>query len=239
MKKVGYLLVLSFLLTPLGSCTWDSKETVKGNGELSTETRSPDNFRSVTVEGPYEIEVIAGDQPRVVIEAESNLMEYIITEVEDGKLTIKNKKDTRLRPDKDLVITVFTDELEDLRVLGSGSINTGLITGEKVRLSVIGPGSITTSAQTTELRAIVNGSGKIDIAGRGDKAHYSITGSGKIQAAEFETESARANITGSGAVHCRVNEELESSITGSGKVIYSGQPELSSKVTGSGSVRAE
>lgn len=239
MKKVCYFLVFSFLLAALSSCTWDGKETVKGNGDLSTETRTPDNFQSITVEGAYEVEVRPGDQQRIVIEAESNLMEYILTEVEGGKLTIKNKKDTRLRPGKDLVITVFTDELENLQVMGSGSLNSGLVTGEKVRLSVTGSGSITASAQVTELKARVKGSGHIELAGQGSEADYSITGSGKILAGKFEAKSVKANITGSGSVHCNVSDELVSSITGSGKVIYSGQPELKTSVTGSGSVRSE
>ena len=95
MKK---LIILSFiLLASIQINAQRKKNFIKGNGNVTEQTREVGSYDGIVVSGSFEVKLYAGNEGSIKVEAESNLLEYIETIVKDGKLHIGFKKGTIYR----------------------------------------------------------------------------------------------------------------------------------------------
>ncbi|HKJ40886.1 MAG TPA: DUF2807 domain-containing protein, partial [Sunxiuqinia sp.] len=80
-KKLSYLTLLLFIAVGFNSCLEDF--SVIGNGHSATETRGTSYFDEVKSSGSFEVFITPGDDYLVEVTAETNLLPYIITEVDN------------------------------------------------------------------------------------------------------------------------------------------------------------
>jgi len=66
---------------------WGGKK-IKGNGDVTTITRTTDDYDALRLAGWMDFELVKGEEGTIKIEGESNLLEYIITEIEYGGLVV-------------------------------------------------------------------------------------------------------------------------------------------------------
>ena len=92
MKK---LLIGLFVLISI-SASAQKWETIKGNGEVKKETRELNSFTSLASQGSMNVQISYGNSNSVTVEADENLLPYIETKVEDGRLMIRPKKNVNL-----------------------------------------------------------------------------------------------------------------------------------------------
>src|SRR5262245_28058978 len=109
MKKVFVCLFTVLLF--FSSCRFVTGERIRGNGHLTTETRSPGNFKSVSSHGSFDVIVSSGGQ-EVKVEAEDNLLPYIETYVEGYTLHVDTKDNYWLRPSRKVKIFVSSPDYE-------------------------------------------------------------------------------------------------------------------------------
>ena len=121
MKK---LLIALFVLISVSSFAqpW---ETIKGNGQIKKETREVSNYTSLASQGSMNVQIAYGNSNSVVVEADENLLPYIETSVENGKLTIKSKKNVNLKSSSKMVVHVSMTTINSLQLSGSGNIKVG------------------------------------------------------------------------------------------------------------------
>jgi len=174
------------------------------------------------------------------LEGDNDDLEEIITEVSNGKLTIKykNNKGWKLGRDR-ITIHLSTPEISVISLGGSGKImSQGLIESNDLTLSVSGSGKITLEVNADELDQKISGSGNMYLSGEADRANISISGSGQLDAVDMEVDHYTVRISGSGKCKINVGDSLEANISGSGSVYYKGDPDkIRSNVSGSGKVR--
>lgn len=233
-----HLLLLVICTTVLFSC--DNNETIKGNGNNTTQTRQPGSFKGIKLMGSMNVEVKKGTETNVEIDAEENIISYIETYVEDGRLIVKYKDDVNINNTGDVVVKVTTPELSEAEVFGSGDIDgNGKFSSEnKMSISVLGSGTIKLEVDAPSVEAKTTGSGNIDLSGNTKDAEFSTLGSGEINAGELKAENATAKTLGSGDIHLFASVKLNATINGSGGVTYKGGGAVSSSIHGSGSVNA-
>ena len=98
-----------------GACNikFDNKgKTITPKGDAITETRNIGTFDKIDVEDAFNIHYKAGiPTDGLTIEAAPNLMEYIVTEVTDGELSIRLKDRYSIHDGK-IVITVGSPTLK-------------------------------------------------------------------------------------------------------------------------------
>jgi hypothetical protein len=58
---------------------WGKK--LRGNGNMERMERSTGDYDAVAVSGFFDVELVSGNEGDVIVHAEENLQEYIITEV--------------------------------------------------------------------------------------------------------------------------------------------------------------
>jgi len=230
-------LFLCVLMPVLFSCNLMG-ERVEGNGQVTTETRQVSSFNSVDCDGPMNI--ILQDQPDagIKVEADQNLLPYILTNVDGKTLHIKTKSGYNLNSDNPMRVYVSAPVFNEVNLDGSGNITSQsiLVNPDEMSLKLSGSGNIEVQVNTPELSTKMNGSGNIKLAGSADKWSAALSGSGNMYCFGLTTQRAEVSISGSGDAEVTASQKLVLKINGSGQIKYKGSPNVESHINGSGSV---
>ena len=84
------LLLAGFLLLAMviTMCSCGSLRTIRGTGDITSETREVSGFSAVNLAGIGNVVVDYGEQESLRIEAEDNLLPYLESKVEGDTLTL-------------------------------------------------------------------------------------------------------------------------------------------------------
>ncbi|WGK64322.1 head GIN domain-containing protein [Croceiramulus getboli] len=236
---ITLILAIAFTL-PASAQWWGKNKRVKGNGDETTITREVGSYDQVNVAGFFDVELVAGKEGSLTLKGESNLLEYIITEVENGALKIKTEKGVNLDPswNKTIFITVPFEDLEEVTLSGSGDvIAKDVIKADQFRTAVAGSGDLIVEVDAGDAEAKVAGSGDLTIKGRATNFTTAVAGSGDVHASDLKAENVTASVAGSGDISVYCSGMFKARVSGSGDIEYSGNPQKEDiKVAGSGSV---
>ena len=90
-KQLKTILVIPFLLAMTLSFGQNWGKGEKGNGDTTTVTRNVGDYEGIKCAGFMDFKLVQGNEGKITLEGESNLLEFIVTEVKNGSLTIKVK----------------------------------------------------------------------------------------------------------------------------------------------------
>lgn len=234
MLAVGLLLAGCEINIDLGA-----SETIEGSGEQTEVTRALEDFDEVSfgVGGTLIIEQTG--RPGLRIEGDANLMEHIATEVDGNTLTIKTEGKVKLDPDVPLRFYLSVDELEAIRVAGSGNVEVDGLDADDLTLSIAGAGDVELeNLNADELEVEIAGAGDVVLSGKVDRQEISVAGTGDVEAEDLMSEEAEVNIAGAGSVRLHARDRLDVKIMGTGSVYYRGSPDITRQIMGMGSVEA-
>ena len=235
MKKFTIIIIL-LAFTANVNAQWYGKK-IKGNGNVVTETRNVSDYSQIAVAGSFDVKLIAGKEGKLIIKGEDNLLEYLITEVKDGKLKIKWEKGININTTKELLVTVPFEDIEAVSLAGSGDVfSEDTIKTDNLKVALAGSGDVKLIINASSISSAVSGSGDIKLMGSSENLKCAIAGSGDINGYELASDNVEVSIAGSGDIKVNAKENLKARISGSGDVYYKGNPRQDVKVSGSGSV---
>jgi len=206
------------------------------------ENRNVSGFTRVSFGVPGNMYINIGNEFKVTLEGDEDVIDDIITEVSAGRLVIK-KENWRINMNEKVTINITMPELEGVGVSGSGRAEIrDAVKAEDLSLSVSGSGKLYTSdIVVSDMKCGISGSGDIIMDGKGtvSRADISISGSGNYSGEAATLGSVEISISGSGNCLVSVSESLKASVSGSGNVTYTGSPRVDARVSGSGKVRSK
>lgn len=235
MKKL-LILILVFTGQQIFAQPW---KTIKGDGNMKTETRTVTGFSSLSSHGAIDVNINYGNSNSIQIEADENLLPYIETSVENGKLIIQTRKNVNLRSPRKMVVSVSMTKINALQLSGSGNIEAdgSFSSEEETKIMVSGSGNIhLASASFKTVNIAISGSGNIVLkGGTARSVLVSVSGSGNADCSDIAADNAEVKISGSGNAKVNINKSLSANISGSGNVYYKGSAkDISTRVMGSG-----
>ncbi|QCE42662.1 head GIN domain-containing protein [Psychroserpens sp. NJDZ02] len=242
MTTLKQTLVLGLTLLIFTSCNaqWGNGKKIKGNGNVTTITRSTSDYDAIRLAGWMDFKLVKGTEGNITIEGEENLLNYIITEVESNSLLIKIKNNINLKPSgsKTITITIPFDDIDKVSLAGSGDVSSNAtINSNNFETKVSGSGDMTLDIKSINVDATVTGSGDLTLTGHTKNLEASVTGSGDFHAGRLQADNAQTKVTGSGGIVVYAKDNLKAKVTGSGDIEYKGNPEkVDKKVTGSGDI---
>lgn len=240
MKKS--ILVLTAVLFSITSSNaqWWSNDKVNGNGDMVIKNRSVSNYDKVSLVGSMDVDLVRGKEGELKIEAESNLQQYITTEVSNGVLKISVEKGVSISPSRNMgvKVTVPFEDLEGVALTGSGDIQSlDQIKAADFETQVTGSGNLKLNLNVRDLKSSITGSGDTELKGNAETFSCKITGSGDFNAFDLKAGKVEASVSGSGDIEVTAIEELKARVSGSGDIVYKGNPQKQDfKTAGSGSV---
>lgn len=254
MKTKNYIgIIIFFTAIIVLSSGCNKLIPIEGNGSIATETRNSVSFNRVENQGPFSVYVVPDTAFYVVIEAESNLISHIRTNVHGNVLEIDSHEN--LDGNYDMVIRVHTPVIMGVGLSGSGLVDVAYFESPTFDATLSGSGLIYGDIKTVNFTSNISGSGEIDFVINADNAYanisgsgniilaglcnygdYKISGSGNIATYGLPLNECIAKISGSGNVYTEVSELLNVVISGSGNLYYRGNPTINTNITGSGQV---
>ena len=217
-------IITAFFGLSLISC---AQETVKGNGNFSTEIRNVnENFEAVGSSGAFE--VVINDAPqdgKIKLEGDANILGKIIVEVKGNSLVLETKKGFNLSFKKPVRITINAQNLKYLGLSGSGSIKAkGTQNVEEFTAAISGSGDIEAKVSAHKTSTAISGSGDITLSGKTKVLKVATSGSGDVHAFDLDANDVEIGVSGSGDTEIQVSESLTGGVSGSGDIFYKGNP---------------
>jgi hypothetical protein len=198
---------------------FSSDPRVRGDGVRATEVRSIGDFETLRVSGAIDVEVAVGGATGLEVAGDSNVLQYVETDVSDGVLAVRLERGSYALRER-LVVRVTAPSLARLELTGSGDADVRAL-------------------DEASLTVVSRGSGDLALAGRVDSLDLELEGSGDVSATDLVCGAVDVASTGSGDIALGSVDALEARVTGSGDIEYAGRPTvLRTEVEGSGSVRA-
>jgi hypothetical protein len=237
-KKQTIIIVASILFVTTSYAQWG--KSIKGNGQVTTVTRNTSEYDGIKCSGSFDYILVRGTEGSIKIEGEENLLEYIITEVKNNNLIVKEKDNMNLRTswNKSIKITIPFKDINNLSLTGSGDVkNEDLLTSNDLDISLTGSGDIVLNIKSSNTKANVTGSGDVTLKGATNSLKASVTGSGNFNGIDLESIDTDVLVTGSGDAKVVCNGNFKARVAGSGDIQYIGNPKTEdTKVAGSGDI---
>ncbi|WPU95164.1 head GIN domain-containing protein [Mucilaginibacter sabulilitoris] len=242
MKLLTSLLLAAALATGAADYTLAKTNPVVKTIDQTTQDRHLSGFHAVDLAGSFDVYITQGSTESVKVEAPSDVIDRIITEVQGGVLKIRSKKDTNWGGwnwgNKKVIIYVTAKDLNSVGVTGSGDIyfKDG-ITTNSLKLQITGSGDMLGKVSVKTLESKISGSGDMKLSGRADESMVSVVGSGDFTARELVTVNTAVRVAGSGDAVVNASDKVEASVSGSGDIHYTGGAKnISSSKAGSGDI---
>lgn len=215
-----------------------TNHSISTNGSIIIEERPWQAFSKIENKTSFDVHLIDSPERKINIEAPDNLVPYIKTTFEGGKLTISVKSNYKFRSNNKIVIYVpVTNQLKEIVQKGSGDIEMKTtLDVSSMNCVVNGSGDISVNVNAKTVDLTVQGSGDIEAYGSAEKLTVSVNGSGDIDAKKMIAKQADINVNGSGDAEAYVTQNVKAAIKGSGDVEVYGNPQKR-QVTHKGSGR--
>lgn len=231
---------LLLLALALSSSGCDTLRTIRGTGDITSQTREVTDFSAVDLAGIGNIIIDYGEQESLRIEAEDNLLPYLETEVDGDTLTIGIREGVNIIPTQGIFYYLTVRELDEVSVSGLGNIDLPLLEGTSVALNITGGGDIDAKeVNAKDLAVKLSGLGSLTIeGGEVTNSNVQLTGAGNYNASQLVSQVVNVQVTGLGSAGVWAEDALSATITGGGSVRYKGKPQITKNVTGLGVVEA-
>lgn len=238
--KVKIIIALAISMLLLAACNViNNNNTIKGSGNVITESREVSGFNRINISGSGDVLVRQGDTEALQIETDDNIMKYISTRVRNNTLYIDVDTDdgesispTRLTYTLDLV------NLSDVEISGSAKVTAAALDTNDLHVDISGSGRVSIDTLTTDSARInISGSGRVEMAGTAPQMNIDVGGSGTVVTSDLRCNRADIDVSGSGNVTIWATDSLHGEISGSGVVNYYGNPHSEFETTGSGAFK--
>ena len=222
-----------FVAIPFVACddmtvsTGDGSNKVKGNGILTTEEREIVPFNQIVLEGVFNVYLIQKEKESIRVEADENILPFIITEVENNILTIKLKDDSKITKMKKINVYITLADIIKIETKGVGLLNCmGKLNLKTVEVQLKGVGATKLNLDCDTLNVKSELVGSLTLSGSAKKFNVKHKGIGSFEAFDFKAEKVNLESDGIGKAEVFASKVLIIDAKGLGGVVYKGNPAI-------------
>ena len=234
------LLVVLILILALGiiSSIWLRvtvfAEAVEGDGNVQQQERRLEDFHKIDVAGSFKVYFTQDSIQRIMVTADSNLMDYIQTDVVNGELKVSPRSRIRSR---NLQLDISAMELTHFKASGGAHVfGTNLITGPELNLRGSAGSSFEMETLVERLMVRLSSGSDAMLAGQADSATFQASSGSQVNA--FDLVAQTVKVTASSGSNLNVNAQKELSVKASSgsDIQYMGAPFVNELNLSSGAV---
>jgi hypothetical protein len=223
MKNLKVLMIAAFCLGIISCIDGQIRKTVRGNGDVVKKERTVNPFDGIKVSTGIDVYLKQGDKESLVVEADENLHEYIITEVKAGVLHIYTEVSIREAERKRVYVTA--KDITSLRTSSAGVIiGETPLRGKEIELSASSAGHIKLEVFADKLLVDISSSGDITLSGEAATLNADLSSAGDLEAFNLITREADVSVSSAGDARVNVSEKLRARASSAGDITYRGDP---------------
>ncbi|GEL09447.1 Putative auto-transporter adhesin, head GIN domain [Flavobacterium glycines] len=228
--------LIAFVAVTLVSCNnQHHHHSINGNGNIITEKRNiSENFNRIEVSSAIEVIVEQADRTKVLVEADDNLQNSIITEVRNGVLII-SRKNGNFSSQHGQKVFITAPVIEELTANSASSIKTkNTLKGENISLNTSSAAKIEAQLSIDNIKASSISASKIEIKGMALHLDTEATSASKINAEDLLANNITAESSSGSKINIHPIVSLKAEASSGGKIEYNNNPKHIEKTTSSG-----
>lgn len=236
-KKLFSLLLL---IVTLSSCNVNMFNQINGNRNVITEDRSSKEiFSRIKVSSGLDLYLNQGSRNRITVEADENLHDIIVTEIDNGVLKIYTEKGIWNAKSKKIHVTV--KNIESLTATSGANVFTNdEIKADNIKVSANSGARIDLYLEANTVETNATSGSDIDIFGSTVNHISSASSGASIDAYELESRNVNVTVSSGANINIYASESLNASASSGGDIDFKGDPkEISKKSSSGGSVSAK
>lgn len=239
MSTLVRIIITSIISLLMVSCIIDTNfgTGVDGNGKvISSDRNISDDFKSIKVSQGLDLYITQGNSVGLTVEADENLHELIMTEVENNVLKIYTTENIRHASSRKILLGIT--DLEAIKATsGSDVRSTNVIKVDELELNSTSGSDIRIDVKTESLNCHSTSGSDIILSGTTKVLIAEATSGSDIRASNLIAVKTRVKATSGADISVNTSKELTARATSSGDIRYSGNPEKVEKSdSSSGSV---
>ena len=223
----------------LSSCRQIFAKRVRGNGNITTQTRSAGDFNSIDVSGSIDVYVRQDSSSSIKVQADDNLQQYVETFRDGNVLRIKTEEGYNLRASRQIKVYVSSAMFKRFEASGACNIySEGKINSTSdIEIDLSGSCDATLELSAPKITADVSGACSVKL--KGDTKEFRVQGSGStdIKCFDLVADNVNLDISGAGDAEVYANVKLSGDISGAASVNYKGAGQTDIHTSGATSVR--
>lgn len=236
MKTTTYLLSLGAALL-LCACNINITSGENGNGNVVTQEREiTGDFSEVSGSAGLDVYLSQGNENKIVVEADENLLPLIETEVEAGKLSVTTNQNIGRSKAKKVYVTF--KEINAVEA-SSGAEVTGnsVIKSQNLSLKCSSGADLEVEIFAEEVTAKASSGAEMKVAGTATMLRADASSGSELDAKDLMVLNCAAEASSGAEITVNVKEKLETHVGSGGDINYYGNPlSVNSNKSHSGSV---
>jgi hypothetical protein len=234
------LFSILFLATLLSSCNVNMFNRINGNRNVVTETRTvKDDFTKIKVSTGLDLYLTQGSSEEIIVEADENLQDIIITEVNKGVLTIYADQNIWRAKSRKIYVTVKS--LEALTATsGSDVYAEETLTVKDIKISATSGSDIRVSLNADTVETSSTSGSDIDVSGVANNHISRATSGASINAYQLESKNVTVKVSSGADINIYASESINAKASSGGDIDFKGSPkQINKKSSSGGSVSAK
>lgn len=222
MKNVA--LFSLFVLVFASGCREIAGRRVRGSGNVTPQTRTVSGFREVHVSGAIDVYVKQDSSSSVRIEADDNIIEYVVTEVNGSTLEIFTEHGFNLRPSHKIKVYVSNPSYEGFEVSGASAImsENEITSGNQININLSGASEGKLELNAPKVSVDVTGASSANLRGRTKDLDVNASGASRVRGFELLTENTTVDLSGASNAEVYASVSLHGEASGASHVTYLG-----------------
>jgi hypothetical protein len=237
LRILAVIMAVALLVSAATSCIRITG--IRGSGNVVTQERSVTGFDKVAVSAGMNLYLEQGSKEYLKLEAEDNIIQNIVTEVNGGKLTVKYKNlfgGISTGEPVNVYLTIIN--LKELDASSGTSINSKEINTDSLKLDISSgaAGEMTIKAVSIDL-GLSSGS-TLKLSGTVESQKANLSSGSFYRASDLASKKAEIDVSGGSSAKVSVSDNLDVNISSGSSVEYSGTPAIVSNISSGGSLKS-
>ncbi len=233
MKTILKISTLILLIITTSSCMFEFFG-IQGNRNVITEHRKiSSDFEGITVSQGITVYLSQGKKMALTVEADENIIDLLMTEIEGDELKIYFKKNVNRAKARNVYVTV--DRINSIKTSSGSHVNTEhLLRTKSIRLESTSGSGIKADLDAQKVTCSTTSGANIHISGNTDYFKGNATSGSHINAKELKSNISDVGVSSGGGIKIYVKDEVTAQASSGGNISYYGNPELVNKSKSSG-----
>ena len=214
---------------------------VRGSGNIIKDKRQLSEFTSMSVSGSIKVEVKTGTEASLIVEADDNIMPYVVTNVSDKNLSIKLKGINNLR-NATVRIYIVVPTLNKISTSASAEVRSeeAVTNSDKISFTASSGSLINLNVDAPSVSAGGSSGANIILKGRTKNLSAESSSGSDVNLIELKAENVTASASSGASIDIFVSVGLNASASSGANVKYKGgAPSVVKNVSSGGSVNPE
>ena len=210
---------------------------IKGSGNIVTRTIDAPDFDRVDAARAVKVVITGKATDKITIQADDNIMEYVVVEAKGGRLTATIDKSVNNVSNADVTVTVPANgRIRALDASSAARITSDVtLTADKFSIDASSAARIDATVKSTTC-AVASSASKITLKGSAAECSIDMSSASKLSAAEFAVTDCSVDTSSAAKATVNCTGTLRAAASSGSSIRYTGDCKTSISKSSGGSV---